>query len=48
VVAGRLGEWMEIGGLDQSRVQTERGTISRRTGNLADDRKVFLKVDQLP
>jgi len=48
VVAGRLGEWMEIGGLDQSRVQTERGTISRRTGSLADDRKVFLKVDQLP
>ena len=48
VVAGRLGEWMELGGLDQSRVQTERGTISRRTGSLSDDRKVFLKVDQLP
>jgi hypothetical protein len=48
VVSGRLGEWMEIGGADQSRVQTEGRTISRRTGSLSDDRKVFLKVDQLP
>ena len=48
VVSGRLGEWMEIGGVDQSRVQTDGGTISRRSGSIADDRKVFLKVDQLP
>ena len=48
VVSGRLGEWMEIGGVEQSRVQTDAGTISRRSGSVSDDRKVFLKVDQLP
>jgi type II secretory pathway component GspD/PulD (secretin) len=48
VVSGRLGEWMEIGGIDQSRVQTENGTLSRRSGSATDERKVFLKVEQLP
>jgi hypothetical protein len=48
VVSGRLGEWMEIGGVDQSRVQTEAGTISRRSGSVSDGRKVFLKVDRFP
>ena len=48
VVSGRLGEWMEIGGVDQSRVQTQDRTNSRRSDSVSDDRKVFLKVDQLP
>ncbi len=48
VVSGRLGEWMEIGGVDQNRVQTDGGTISRRTGSVSDDRKVFLKVELMP
>lgn len=48
VVSGRLGEWMEIGGVDQSRVQTDGGTVSRRSGSFSDDRKVFLKVEQIP
>lgn len=48
VVSGRLGEWMEIGGMDQSRVQTDGGTVSRRSGSFSDDRKVFLKVEQIP
>jgi type II secretory pathway component GspD/PulD (secretin) len=48
VVSGRLGEWIDIGGVDQSRVQTQGGTISRRSGSVSDDRKVFLKVEQVP
>ena len=48
VVSGRLGEWMDIGGVDQSRVQNEGSTLSRRTGSVSDDRKVFVKVDRLP
>ncbi len=48
VISGRLGEWMEIGGVDQSHVQTDGGTISRRSRNIADDRKVFVKVEQVP
>jgi type II secretory pathway component GspD/PulD (secretin) len=48
VVSGKLGEWMEIGGIDQSRAQTETGTLSRRSGSASDERKVFLKVDLIP
>lgn len=48
VISGRLGEWMEIGGVDQSRVRTDGGTISRRSGSFSDDRKVFLKVELVP
>ncbi|HVY05393.1 MAG TPA: secretin N-terminal domain-containing protein [Burkholderiales bacterium] len=47
VVTARLGEWVEIGGVDQSRVQNDGNTISRRTGSVSDDRKIFLKVDEL-
>jgi len=48
VVSGRLGEWLEIGGVDQSRVQTEGTTTLRRSSSTTDDRKVFLKVEQMP
>lgn len=48
VVTGRLGEWLEIGGVDQSRVQTQNGTVSRRSSSATDGRKVFLKVDLVP
>lgn len=48
IVSGRLGEWMEIGGVDQRRAQSDNGAISRRTGSVAEDRKVFLKVEKMP
>ena len=48
VVSGRLGEWMEIGGIDHSRAQMENGTLSRRSADVTDNRKVFFKVEQMP
>jgi hypothetical protein len=48
VVTGKLGEWMEFGGVDQSRMQSETSTLSKRSGSASDVRKVFLKVDLLP
>ena len=48
IVSGRLGEWMEIGGVDRRRAQSDNGAISRRTGSVAEDRKVFLKVEKMP
>ncbi len=48
VVSGRLGEWMEIGGVDQSSVQTNNSTLFRRSASASDDRKVFLKVEKIP
>jgi hypothetical protein len=48
VVSGRLGEWMDIGGVGQGRVQTDGSTIARRSGGVSEDRKVFVKVDLVP
>ena len=45
VVSGRLGEWMEIGGMDQSSVQTDNGTASRSSNSMSGERKVLLKVE---
>jgi type II secretory pathway component GspD/PulD (secretin) len=48
VVSGRVGQWMELGGIVQSGTQHDSGTIHRRSSTGADDRKVFLKVDEMP
>mgnify|MGYP000033816089 CR=1 FL=1 len=47
VVSGRLGEWMELGGVIQSSTQRDSGTVSRRSNAGSDDRSVFLKVDEM-
>lgn len=48
VVSGRLGQWMELGGIGQSSTQHDSGTVSRRSNIGADDRRVLLKVEELP
>lgn len=48
VISGRLGQWMELGGVGQSSVQQDSGTVSRRSNIGADDRRVLLKVDEVP
>lgn len=46
VVSGRLGEWIELGGIEQESVQRDNGTVYRRSVTGRDDRRVFLKVDE--
>ncbi len=48
IVSGRLGEWLEIGGVDQGGVQTDSGIAYRRGNTTSDGRKVLLKVEVLP
>ncbi len=48
VISGRLGQWMELGGIGQQSVQQDSGTLSRRSNIGSDDRRVLLKVDELP
>jgi type II secretory pathway component GspD/PulD (secretin) len=48
VVSGRLGEWLELGGIAQESVQHDSGTVNRRSVSGRDDRRVFLKVEQMP
>jgi type II secretory pathway component GspD/PulD (secretin) len=47
IVTGRLGEWMQLGGVAQQNSRTDRGTVSRSTSTGADDRSVYLKVDEI-
>ncbi|MFN0038422.1 MAG: hypothetical protein ACKVP2_02785 [Burkholderiales bacterium] len=47
VVSGRLGEWIEFGGVGQSHVQSDNAAISRRTSAVTDDRKIYLKVEEI-
>jgi type II secretory pathway component GspD/PulD (secretin) len=48
VISGRLGQWMELGGIGQSSTQYDSGTVSRRSSTGTDDRRVLLKVDEMP
>jgi len=48
VISGRLGQWMELGGIGQQSTQSDRGTVSRRSNIGTDDRRVMLKVEEVP
>lgn len=47
MVSGRLGEWIELGGIAQESVQRDSGAVYRRSVSGQDDRRVFLKVDEM-
>jgi type II secretory pathway component GspD/PulD (secretin) len=48
VVSGRLGQWLEVGGIDQNRVQSDNALLNQRNAGASDERKIFLKVEELP
>jgi len=45
VVRGQIGEWMELGGLNQNRQGSDAGIGSRTATQDSESRKVFLKID---
>jgi hypothetical protein len=45
VIRGRIGEWMELGGVTQKRNGSEAGIGNRTATHNDESRKVFLKVD---
>jgi hypothetical protein len=47
-VSGRLGEWMELGGMNSSSVQSSSGILSGATTQRSDNRSIWVKVDELP
>jgi len=47
-VSGRLGEWMEIGGITQDRAAQEAVLLGRSAATASDGRRVLLKVEELP
>jgi hypothetical protein len=47
VISGRLGEWMEMGGIDQSQERTESGITYKRSDTASDRRRLLIKVEEL-
>jgi len=46
-VSGRLGEWMEIGGIVSGRSFEDSGIAHRTTTATGDNRRILIKVDEL-
>lgn len=47
VLSGRLGEWLEVGAIGQQDWRSDGGTASRSESRRFDDRRVFLKVEEV-
>jgi hypothetical protein len=47
VLSGRLGEWLEIGGAGQESTRSDSGTGYRSSSLGFDDRRVFMKVEEV-
>ena len=46
-VSGRLGEWIEIGGLTQSSQRNSQSILSGRTNERQDSRTVLIRVEEI-
>lgn len=46
-VAGRLGEWIELGGAGRQASGSEGGSFSASTGEVRDSRSIWLKVEEI-
>ena len=47
-VSGRLGEWLEVGGIVSGRSVESSGTVYRTDAGRTDNRRILLKVDEVP
>jgi len=47
VVSGRLGEWMELGGIAQQRSQQDQSLGSRSSERNNDQRNIYIKVEEI-
>lgn len=46
-VSGTLGEWIELGGAGRQAAGSDRATLSLSSGEMRDQRSVWLKVEEL-
>jgi len=46
-VRARLGEWLELGGIDDRSVREERGILSRERNAAAGGRRIWVRVDEV-
>ena len=46
-VSGRLGEWLELGGIGQSRSVEREALLGRSSSSQSDSRNILVKVDEI-
>jgi len=46
-VSGRLGEWIELGGASGASTRSESGILSSRERTTTEDRRIWVKVEEL-
>lgn len=47
IVSGRLGEWIEVGGILQDEVRDESGIVYYGSGTSGDRRRILIRVDEV-
>ena len=47
VLSGRIGEWLEVGGVAQSMNRDSTGTLSYRSESASEQRRTYIKVEEL-
>jgi hypothetical protein len=45
--SGRLGEWLELGSIAQEETRQQSGTLSSASEARLDDRRVWVKIDEI-
>ena len=46
-ISGRLGEWLELGSIAQEETRQQSGTLSSASEARLDDRRVWVKIDEI-
>lgn len=47
VISGQLGEWLPIGGVDQSSERTDKGVLNRRNSQSRDNSQILIRVEEV-
>ena len=47
IVSGRLGDWIELGGISQSETRSGSGILSSSSASRSDNRSIWVKVEEL-
>jgi hypothetical protein len=47
VVSGRIGEWIELGGVGQQAARSGSGTVYSTQSTSSDNRSIFVRVDEI-
>lgn len=47
VISGQLGEWLPIGGVNQSSARTDTGVLNRRSSQDRDSSRILIRVEEV-